>query len=835
MAVNRLRWLMIVALCGCVRTGGQAQEAGAQSIPPPPPARPGVRIVDDFKYENAEAAAKAWRAMDKRDDQGAIIAKESCSPAEAISVEGRPVLKLTCNFAHTTIPRGCWDRAVALDLSLASAISFDVYAENLRAVGKSNLYIRSGPGWYGCPWYPEAEGKWVHVRLRKSHFTVDQPGAGWTKIETIRFSPWAARREDGVLYIANLGVEEAQALTPALILRQESGDPAKKSEDKSANKFTQTVSDLLEEAGVSLPLVNTSDLTPRILKSVKVVVVPYGSGMKDDAVKLLSDFMDAGGKVIICFGAPGPLAERLGVTNKSWRSSRPPGEFSSMRFVEGMLPDAPRVVGQNSWGICDVGVVPGRGRVAAWWHSEDGKQTDAPAVVLSDNGVYVSHVILSDDPARKSAMLKGLLAHFCPGALRQACESRLGNMGGVIGANGWEEAVQAVTTLPDFNQRAAAAVANAKQRYADAQAQRAAGRFNEACESAEQADAQLLDAYCLAQRSQWPEFHASWCHPVVGVTGWTWDRTASVLKANGIDHLILNALHGASAGYPSKVLPTDVSLPAGSNAFAECVQACRKHDIKLHVWITNYQPHGHAPKETIAKLKAEGRLQVDLNGQPAEQLCPSDDRNVALQRDAMVEAARMDGVAGVHFDYIRYPDGKTCYCATCRAKFEAQIGRKLDRWPQDVGGDGPLQKPWLQFRCDNITRLVREVHEEVRRVAPKCIISAAVFSSYPACRNDVGQDWKLWIEKGYLDFVCPMDYTGSDAQFENLVKSQLDIVQGRIPCYPGIGLLEHRSPADAIRQIQITRRLKTGGFVIWSVYPQYMDTYACFGKGILAR
>ncbi|MBM4045049.1 MAG: hypothetical protein FJ279_08040, partial [Planctomycetes bacterium] len=163
------------------------------------------------------------------------------------------------------------------------------------------------------------------------------------------------------------------------------------------------------------------------------------------------------------------------------------------------------------------------------------------------------------------------------------------------------------------------------------------------------------------------------------------------------------------------------------------------------------------------------------------------------------------------------------------------LGRPLAKWPQDVLSDKQAQEAWRQFRCDNITRLVREVHDEVRRVAPKCMISAAVFNNYPACRDSVGQDWKLWIEKGYLDFVCPMNYTASDAQFAALVKNQLDLVQGRIPCYPGIGLLEGLGPVGAVRQIQITRQCRTGGFVLWSVYPQYMDIYPHLGKGILAR
>jgi hypothetical protein len=38
--------------------------------------------------------------------------------------------------------------------------------------------------------------------------------------------------------------------------------------------------------------------------------------------------------------------------------------------------------------------------------------------------------------------------------------------------------------------------------------------------------------------------------------------------------------------------------------------------------------------------------------------------------------------------------------------------------------------------------------------------------NWPSDRDGVGQDWKLWCDNGWLDFVCPMDYidsTGSSA------------------------------------------------------------------------
>lgn len=796
--------------------------AGGAEVAAPPPPRPGLHLVDSFTYEPPRTVAQAWAAQDA-----------AVAPAETVTLGGRAVLKLPCNFAGTTMPRGIWDGLLSLDLSLASAISFDVYAENLRAIGHAQVYLHSGEGWYGCSWYPAAEGKWCHVRLLKSHFFVDAPGAGWATIDRVRFSPWALRRENAALYVANLAVEQAQS--PALIVRLTVDGPDKAAEQKNASKFVQTVADLLEGAGLSLPVVDSPDLTADLLKQASIVVLPYGSGLSPETVKLLADYLDGGGKLLACFSLPGALAERLGVGSQNWRGAKTPGEFSSIHFVGEGLPGVPRQVGQRSWGISQVTVVPGRGTVAAWWHSEDGIQTDAPALVLSGSGAYFSHVVINDDAAGKRALLKGLLARYCPTALRQAAEVRLGSAGTGLGAGDWAEAVKLVAAEPAYGERAAAAAAKAQEHYEGARAKFAAGDFAAACTAAEAADAALTEAYCLAQRGAAGEFRATWCHPVTGLAGQTWDQTAAWLKRNGIDHLILNALHGASAGYPSQVVPTDASLPPGSTAFADCVAACRKHGIQLHVWITNYQPHGHAPKQFIERLKAEGRLQVDNRGNPADQLCPSDDRNVALQRDMMVEAARLDGVAGIHFDYIRYPSGDTCYCATCRRKFEALVGQALPEWPQEVLSRGPLRDRWLQFRCDNITRLVREVRAEVKKVAPRCLVSAAVFSNYPQCRDDVGQDWKLWVQEGLLDFVCPMDYTGSDAEFASKVRSQLEVVGGRIPCYPGIGLLDHQSPADAVRQIRLTRELKTGGFVIWSIYPQYADTYPLLGAGVLQR
>ena len=121
---------------------------------------------------------------------------------------------------------------------------------------------------------------------------------------------------------------------------------------------------------------------------------------------------------------------------------------------------------------------------------------------------------------------------------------------------------------------------------------------------------------------------------------------------------------------------------------------------------------------------------------------------------------------------------------------------------------------------------MEEVHRRVKKVRPECDISAAVFRNWPVHRDQVGQDWKAWCERGLLDFVCPMDYTPSNVQFESEVAQQVGWV-GKVPCYPGIGLSTWPNTTNVSRlidQVLITRKHKTGGFTIFQYGGAQMES-----------
>jgi uncharacterized lipoprotein YddW (UPF0748 family) len=192
----------------------------------------------------------------------------------------------------------------------------------------------------------------------------------------------------------------------------------------------------------------------------------------------------------------------------------------------------------------------------------------------------------------------------------------------------------------------------------------------------------------------------------------------------------------------------------------------------------------------------------------------------------------------VHFDYIRYPDGDHCFCAGCRERFARVVGAEIAAWPRDVQAGGRWRTPWLDWRRGNITAVVQAVRTQTREVRPALKVSAAVFRNWATDRDGVGQDWKLWCDRGWLDFVCPMDYTGSARQFDMWVALQQEWA-GRIPVYPGIGVSSSSSrlPVDqVIGQIEIARRHATKGFILFNYgVAESRDLVPLLGLGTTAK
>jgi uncharacterized lipoprotein YddW (UPF0748 family) len=788
------------------------------------PGGPGA--IDDCQYSDAAAAQAVWKPMG------------DTAPASAAVVDGRRVLRLACNFAGTKIERASWDRAVQLDLASARGVQFRIRCLDASPVSYFSIYFQSGEGWYGATFYPESSTDWNTITIDKTETVVEDKPAGWGAIKTIRISAWRGQDVNTEFWLSDIrptGLLGADA--SVAILRAESAARRSPEEKGNVEQFAEAVARHFQALDLACAVLSDLDVNAERLKKARLVVLPHNPSMPDRVADELIQYLQGGGKLLAFYVVPERLYPVLGIAGVRYVKAPYAGYFSAMRFKDGALPGAPPLVSQQSWNINAVQPLPGQGRILGEWLDEKGRATGDAAVVAASNCLVMTHVLLPEDPANKRRLLLAMAGFLAPELWRQAVDARIARIGAVAGFNSYDQAAGQIARLNPQKAEVATALADAARLRQSARDLAAGQEFAKAIERAGAAGQRVTEALCLAQQPLAGEFRAFWCHSAFGVQGLDWDQAVERLARNGFTAILPNMLWGGAAFYPSRVLPAAPSVASRGDQIAQCLAACRKHGLQMHVWKVNWNLGSAAPREFVERMRREGRLQAGPQGKEQLWLCPSHPENQKLEVESLVEVARNYEVDGIHFDYIRYPDGEHCYCAGCKGRFERSVGAAVQNWPQDVLPAGPLRQQWLDWRRSNITALVKAVSEQARAVRPAIKLSAAVFPDWPADRDSIGQDWKLWCEKGYLDFVCPMDYTPSDRRFDGMIARQVQWA-GRTPCYPGIGLsasTSHFGIDRLIEQINLTRRHNTHGFVIFNYgVPESNDFLPLLGLGITA-
>ena len=243
-----------------------------------------------------------------------------------------------------------------------------------------------------------------------------------------------------------------------------------------------------------------------------------------------------------------------------------------------------------------------------------------------------------------------------------------------------------------------------------------------------------------------------------GKTCAAWVNTAELpvdsfdrLRELGLDSLFM---HWQTAHEHKRPFPENA---AGGKRFdiEDLAANGRKAGLKIHAWATCFTLDGVSDEER-AKLAREKRLSAS---NPLW-LDPTLPKNHDLVVAHLAEMAKR-GVDGVHIDYARTSDATPQSPETTAA----------------------------------ITDFVRKASKAVRAANPDIVFSAAVFPT-PESAARRNQDWPTWVREGLVDYVCPMIYTESAADFQTQLKSCLAVAPAdRI--LPGIGTGADESQADA--------------------------------------
>lgn len=138
-----------------------------------------------------------------------------------------------------------------------------------------------------------------------------------------------------------------------------------------------------------------------------------------------------------------------------------------------------------------------------------------------------------------------------------------------------------------------------------------------------------------------------------------WDSTFAKISEAGVNAVILEC-HG---GYP-EVLGDTLALrdSAAIQIIKNALPHAQKHNIELHAWIwtaNRTEQSYRRAHPNLYQINAQGESCLDIklyNREHYRWLCPSRQENINYLKDRVRELAQIEGLAGVHLDFIRYPD-----------------------------------------------------------------------------------------------------------------------------------------------------------------------------------
>ena len=663
-----------------------------------------------------------------------------------------------------------WDFRLPCDLSNARGVEFDIRCDDVSCLQSAMFYFKSGNGWYTRSLLLEEDGEWCHVKMMKGKGGVEGKPEGWHRIDLFRI----AFQRSAERPVTTAGVADF-ALIPfadggkakVAVIQGKWASQRKGAETDAILSYGAQFATELGQIGVSNGLIEDEQLTDERLTGKAVAVLAYNPSLPPNAVKALQAFVARGGKLFVCYSLANGISELLGVRRAGWMRSgeggRAPiaGLLKSGAGLDGQPEFAPQA-SQNT----AVPALTGEGEVVACWADKQQNSLKVPALVRTPHGLFMSHVWHRDGRPAKRALLRAICASLAP-------ELRDG--------------------------------------FAAADAERA------------RVEAEVR-AFVKTVPGKRGERRLAWCHSARGLGGKSWDESVRFLKESGFTDIIANLTWADRAYYASDVLPVDPSVTTEGDALAQCLAACRRHGVKCHVWRVCYNTGGRIDKDRAARFAAEGRLVKTFDEKSrnpwSQTFCPSHPENIRLEVRAMDEIAKK-GVDGIHFDYIRYADWNFCFCDGCRERFEKACGTKVANWPADVRTDKALARKWIDWRCSNISKVVKAVGERVHAKYPGVEISVAARASIQGAYEGDGQDWVGWARNGWVDFLCPMDYTPGTAFFRSTYLGQLKALEGtRAKLYPGIGLScwpdDGTEPMKMAKHIRALRKDGLEGFTVFN-------------------
>lgn len=234
-----------------------------------------------------------------------------------------------------------------------------------------------------------------------------------------------------------------------------------------------------------------------------------------------------------------------------------------------------------------------------------------------------------------------------------------------------------------------------------------------------------------------------------------------------------------------------ILLSASAEQVKHIIPIAQQYQIQIHIWMWAMN-RGDAPEELLSvndlgKSLAEEKAYVGYY----KFMCPALPETKSFIEKKVEELERIEGIDGIHLDYIRYvdvflPSGLLPkynliqddilaafdygYHPYLMHKFEEKFGMNPKSIP-----DYPHDSTWQQFRMDQVTNIVNSLSNQFS--SKEINLSAAVFPDPKMSRRMVRQDWGKWK----LDYYFPMVYNGFYQEGTAWIEKRMEITRDYLP------------------------------------------------------
>lgn len=338
----------------------------------------------------------------------------------------------------------------------------------------------------------------------------------------------------------------------------------------------------------------------------------------------------------------------------------------------------------------------------------------------------------------------------------------------------------------------------------------------DAYENFDQALSIYNDCYLYSLHASSVETRAVWFRPPT--SKYTIIESLDALEELGFNLIFVETWWEGALLYPNGPVSQRNEF-RGWDPLEFIIEEAHKRGIEVHAWLEVFFSGYQRPGEILEKhpdwaaVGIDGRVAVKAEDDKYF-IEPAHKEAQAFLINMFVEMVEKYDLDGIHLDYIRYPLGnpvpysfspyiKDLFSSSTSLEFPTSTNHK--NWPI-----------FSKFKEEQVTSFVKKLREEVLNIKP-IQISAAVFPGNDALINK-NQNWPLWIEEGYLDFISLMLYSRQTNTVENWIIESQKQIGGKIPYYPALAAISIPEGDLLVEQTMLIHKYDLPGvaFFAWN-------------------